>query len=183
VTNIRSAWLLSLVLLLFLFTSCGPVVRSGASDGQVFVPPTPVSAANPATTPSATGGPPAEDAGDPGQPSPTAPCQDNLVFRSDITIPDGTRVQPDSTLDKRWEVTNNGSCNWKETYRVRLIAGPDLGAQPEQSLYPARSGSQAVLRIVFKAPDEAGTYRSAWQAFNPQGEPFGDPFFIEVVVE
>jgi hypothetical protein len=110
-------------------------------------------------------------------------CQDNLVFRSDVTIPDGTAVQADATLDKRWEVENIGSCNWQEAYRVRLIAGPEMGSQPEQALYPARSGTRAVIRIVFKAPTEPGNYRSAWQAFNAQGEPFGDPFFIDIVVQ
>ena len=110
-------------------------------------------------------------------------CQDNLVFRSDVTISDGTPVQANATLDKRWEVENIGSCNWQEAYRVRLIAGPEMSAQPEQALYPARSGTRAVIRMVFKAPAEPGNYRSAWQAFNAQGEPFGDPFFIDIVVE
>ncbi len=27
-----------------------------------------------------------------------------------------------------------------------------------------------------------GTYRSAWQAYDPDGLPFGDPFFIEIEV-
>jgi hypothetical protein len=40
-----------------------------------------------------------------------------------------------------------------------------------------------VLRMVFTAPQEAGTYRSAWQAYDPDGGPFGDPFYIEIVVE
>ena len=39
-----------------------------------------------------------------------------------------------------------------------------------------------MLRIVFIAPLEAGTYRSAWQAYNPQGVAFGDPFYIEFAV-
>ena len=182
--NIRNRWLLALVLFAFLLTGCGPVVRSGVSDEVVFVPPTPAGAALAAETRQAAGSPAVPAESDPAsQTTPTAPCQDNLIFRSDVTIPDGTAVQPDSTLDKRWNVENNSSCNWQENYRVRLIAGPELNAQPEQSLYPARSGSEAVIRIVFKAPTEPGTYRSAWQAFNPQGEPFGDPFFIEVVVE
>ena len=109
-------------------------------------------------------------------------CADNLTFVSDLTIPDGTRVAPQSTMDKRWEVENSSSCNWNESYRVRLIAGPELGAQKEQSLYPARSGTRAAIRILFQAPVEPGPYRSAWQAFNPQGEPFGDPFFIDFTV-
>jgi hypothetical protein len=117
------------------------------------------------------------------QPTAAVQCQDSLAFLKDITIPDGTTVAPDSTLDKRWEVKNTGNCNWAKDYRIRLIAGPELGAPKELALYPARSGSQAVVRIIFKAPKEPGTYRSAWQAFNPQGEPIGDPFFIEVKVE
>lgn len=113
---------------------------------------------------------------------PSLPCKDSLSFIKDLTIPDGTQVSPDSTLDKRWEVENNGDCNWGEGYRVRLIAGPELGSQKELALYPARSGSRAVIRIMFKAPSDPATYRSAWQAINPQGEPFGDPFFIEIKV-
>jgi hypothetical protein len=136
------------------------------------------------STNSAQDMPGAEDSINP-EPVPTATvqCQNNLTFLNDITIPDGTVVAAESTLDKRWEVHNSGNCNWGENYRLRLIAGSELGAQREQALYPARSDSRVTLRIVFKAPTEPGSYRSAWQAFNPQGEPFGDPFFIEIVVK
>jgi len=114
---------------------------------------------------------------------PAAPqCVDNLYYLQDLTIPDGSQVAPGSTLDKQWLVENNGTCNWDHAYRLRLIAGPDLGAPVEQALYPARSGTQAVIRIQFAAPSEAGTYRSAWQAYDPQGVPFGDPIFIEITV-
>lgn len=125
------------------------------------------------------------------QPSPTPPprpptstpvCQDGLRFLADITIPDGTIVAPGETLDKQWQVENSGSCNWNERYRLRRISGPALGAPDEQPLYPARSGTQAIIRILLVAPSEPGTYRSAWQAYNPQGEPFGDPIFVEILV-
>jgi len=109
-------------------------------------------------------------------------CQDGLTFLSDATIPDGTQVQPNSTLDKRWEVQNSGTCPWNEQYRMKLIAGDALGAASEQALFPTLSGSSTTLRITFQAPAEPGNYRSAWQAFNPAGEAFGDPFFIDFVV-
>jgi hypothetical protein len=80
-------------------------------------------------------------------------------------------------------VLNSGTCNWEASYAVRLVAGPDLGAPPEQSLFPARSGTEAVIHMIFTAPQEPGVYRSAWQAFSPTGEAFGDPFFIEIEVE
>jgi len=116
-------------------------------------------------------------------PTPTnPPCTDNLRYLEDQTIPDGSLVSAGEGLDKRWLVENNGSCNWGKDYRLKLISGFDLGAAPEQALYPARSGSQATIRIVFGAPAEPGIYRSAWQASNPAGQPFGDPIFIEVQV-
>ncbi len=115
--------------------------------------------------------------------TPTPACIAGLTFLDDLTIPDGSSVSPGTLLDKRWLVENSGSCNWNQSYRLKIIAGPDLGAPNEQALYPARSGTQAVIRIAFIAPAEPGAYRSAWQAFSPQGEPFGDPFFIEIIVQ
>jgi hypothetical protein len=104
------------------------------------------------------------------------------VFLEDLTIPDGTQVAPGEPLDKRWRVQNGGTCNWDQTYGIQLIGGPELGAPNEQALYPARSGSEAVIRMLFTAPEEPGVYSSAWQAHDPNGNPFGDPFFIEVEV-
>lgn len=109
-------------------------------------------------------------------------CTDQLTYLSDDTIPDDTIVSAGSTMDKRWEVENSGSCNWDSGYKIKLIAGPDMGASQEQELFPARSGSHATIRIQFTAPTTPGKYRSAWQAFNPQNQSFGDPFYIEVVI-
>lgn len=118
-------------------------------------------------------------------PSPTTPpdCQNSLKFIDDLTIPDGSLVAGGTTLDKRWLVQNAGTCNWNEHYQLKRIAGPELGATSEQRLYPARSGSEVMIRILFTTPSETGTYRSAWQAYDPEDRPFGDPFFIEVVVQ
>lgn len=115
-------------------------------------------------------------------PSATPNCQDGLLYIEDLTIPDGTFVAPGETIDKRWKVANNGSCNWDGRYRLRRISGPDLGAADEQALFPARAGGEAVIRMILTAPDTPGTYRSAWQAYNPLGEPFGDPIFVEIIV-
>jgi hypothetical protein len=110
-------------------------------------------------------------------------CRDNLTYLSDISIPDGTVVAPGSTIDKRWEVENSGSCNWEEGYQIRLISDQALGSPKELTLVPARSGSRVEIRIVFTAPEQEGKYRSAWQAFNPQNVAFGDPIYIEISVK
>ncbi len=116
------------------------------------------------------------------RPTPALACSDVLLYVSDLTIPDNTVVEPNATLDKRWEVQNAGTCNWDERYQLRLVGGPDLGADPVQALFPARSGTTAVIRMLMTAPAEPGTYQSAWQAYNPKDEPFGDTFFIQIEV-
>jgi hypothetical protein len=92
-------------------------------------------------------------------------------------------VAPGKSLDKRWLVENNGSCNWDQQYSLTLLAGPDLGAPVEQALFPARSGTQTALRILFTAPEEPGTYRSAWQAQDSLGNLFGDPIYVDIIVQ
>jgi hypothetical protein len=116
-------------------------------------------------------------------PTPTGTCEDGLEFVEDVTIPDGAQFAPGAEMEKIWLVRNTGSCNWEAGYRLRLISGPAMGVEPDQALFPARSGSEAEIRIVFTAPDELGVHRSSWQAFNLLGDPFGDLFFIEVEVD
>ncbi len=117
------------------------------------------------------------------QPSPTLPCTDGLTFIDDLTVPDGSQVKPGAELDKRWEVRNSGSCNWDDRYSLRLTAGEPLGGADSLPLYPARSETNAVIRILLQAPLAEGSYRSAWQAHNPAGEPFGDLIFVDIIVE
>ncbi len=114
---------------------------------------------------------------------PTPSCSNNLTYLEDLTIPDGTVVGPGESMDKRWLVSNSGTCNWDDRYRLKRIAGSDLGLAAEQSLFPARSGTDASIRFLFIAPDEPGAQRSAWQAYSPEGDSFGDPIFIDIVVQ
>ncbi|MGB9672697.1 MAG: NBR1-Ig-like domain-containing protein [Anaerolineales bacterium] len=115
-------------------------------------------------------------------PTPTLACTNSLRFVADITVPDGSKVKPGEVIDKVWEVENDGSCNWDERYRLKWIGGSELGGQPEQALYPARSGTHAQIRVHLIAPQAPATYHSAWQAYDPQGQPFGDPIYIEFIV-
>ncbi len=115
-------------------------------------------------------------------PSPTAPCSDNLKFLKDLTIPDGTHVAPGDMVDKRWQVENQGTCTWNQEYRLRRTTGPELGLPAEIALYPARSGSQVLIRIQMQAPAQAGKVRIAWQAVNPQGALFGDLIYVDFSV-
>ncbi len=114
-------------------------------------------------------------------PTEIPPCINNLTFIEDVTIEDNTTVSAGSTMDKQWLVSNSGTCNWDSTYRLNWTGGETFGAAQEQTLFPARAGTQATLQIVFTAPTVEGTYESAWQAYGPDGIAFGDPVFITIL--
>ena len=170
------------VIILFCLGVAGCSLIPKRDTGQLYRPPAAAETATPrfASQPTPSQAPAAPSEAPRITPTPT--CTDSLTYLEDLSIPDGAQVAPGQPLDKRWRVHNSGTCNWDEHYRVKLIAGPDLGAQGEQALYPARGGIELVVRILFTAPNEPGKYRSAWQAYDPQGKPFGDPVFIEVNV-
>jgi hypothetical protein len=111
-----------------------------------------------------------------------ADCTNDLVYLGDLTIPDGTQVVPGTVLEKEWQVKNNGTCNWNESYTLQLVSGPALGAPSPQALVPARNGAEAVITISIIAPDEPARYSSTWRAFGPDGQPFGEWFSVEFIV-
>ncbi|MCW5873273.1 MAG: hypothetical protein KIS88_01365 [Anaerolineales bacterium] len=116
-------------------------------------------------------------------PSPTPDCENNLVFLRDVTVPDGTRFAPGASVEKSWELRNDGSCAWIQGYTVELQAGSiGLGAVPRHPLPPAQPGESVVLTIQFTAPSEAGSYRSLWKAHDFAGEPFGVGFYMDITV-
>lgn len=112
-----------------------------------------------------------------------ADCTNGLQFIfPDLTYPDGTQVSPGAALDKQWQVKNTGTCNWDETYTLRMVSGDAMSTSSPLALVPARNNTEAVIQILFTAPTEPGKYRSDWKAFDPNGEPFGDPLYIEIIV-
>lgn len=159
------------ILIAILLSACGEQVARPTPD--YFLPPTLSNPPAPITLATPT----------PIIPTPTPPCTNDLTFLEDVTIPDGTAFVPGEVIDKVWRVINAGTCNWDADYRVRFIDGDPMGAELEHALFPARSTANAEIAITFIAPDTPGIVTSAWQAYTPEEEPFGDIFFIQIVVD
>ena len=181
--SLKANLLLLTSIFLTLISSCSP-----ASTPTPFIPPT---SQSPLIEPALIINPTPQTVQIQSSPIPTViipptvdptDCVNNLAFVEDITIPDNAYVTYGSTIDKRWLVENSGTCNWNSDYRLMHIGGAALGAPEEAALYPARSNTQATLQITFIAPFTDGTYESAWQAFDPNGLPFGDPIYIRILV-
>lgn len=168
------------LLALLLAAGCGP-----QATPTYFIPPT-MAAGSPAPLPltAAASSPTPEASPVPtlAPPSPTPPCTDGLTYLQDLTIPDGSIVVPGQLIEKRWQVSNTGTCNWDERYKLTHIGGDAMGAATSLPLYPARAGAEATISILFTAPQAPGTYESQWQAVDPDGVPFGSAFYMQVAV-
>lgn len=146
----------------------GPVRSATSSQDSVFFV-APTKAVQPTTMPAAASTAVITQPAD---------CTKVLSYIEDLSIPDGTFESAGSSLDKKWHVRNNGTCNWDGSYSLRLISGDTLGAANPQALVPARSGTEATIEIIFTAPSDPGTYSSTWQAYDGDGQPFGDTLYI-----
>lgn len=191
----RYAWRIACSVFVFLLAGCGPLV-----EATPFIPPAALSSPTAAATVislwTATPAPEVDQSDATLEPeitptpSPAASetatpvaCTSDLKFLDDLTIPDGSPVNPGEQIDKQWLVRNSGTCDWGADYRLRLVGGfSPLGAEIVQALFPARAGAEVTIQVFFTAPPTSGVYRSAWQAYDPQGNPFGETIYIEITV-
>ncbi len=113
----------------------------------------------------------------------TPPCENNLVFMQDVTVPDGQHFLAGQPVVKTWQVRNDGSCAWVRGYSLRLVDGVAMGAIDRQALPEAVPGDVVEITIQFTAPAQPGTYRSAWKAYDQTESPFGVQIYVEIIVE
>jgi hypothetical protein len=121
-------------------------------------------------------------------PTPVA-CTDKGEFVRDVTIPDGTRLDPGKTFSKTWRLRNVGTCEWTPQYSLVFVTGNSLQAalvNPLPGLVPA--GSEVDLTVQMQAPANNGDYESFWKLENGNGALFGigdnsnSPFWVRVRV-
>ena len=110
-------------------------------------------------------------------------CTSILTYVDDVTVPDGTIFVPGDEIVKTWAVRNDGNCAWNDKYSLRYIDGSAMEADSRQTLPALEPGEEGEVTVIFIAPQYAGSYYSGWQAYDAQGEPFGDDIFIEIYVD
>jgi hypothetical protein len=167
----RTLALSGLVLAASLLAAC---TRSALpADQGYFIPPTVVGGGQPLILETHT----------PMPATATPVCENNLVFLRDITVPDGTHFLAGQEFEKTWEVRNDGTCPWIRGNSLRLVDGIAMGAIDRQALPETQPGDVVNITILFQAPPQPGTYRSAWKAHDVGGEEFGVQIYVEIIVE
>ncbi|ESO99698.1 hypothetical protein LOTGIDRAFT_238739 [Lottia gigantea] len=103
------------------------------------------------------------------------------AFVRDITIPDGTTVQPGTKMQKTWRLLNTGTCIWRETTRLRLMYGTIPAIKTEVSVPCLKPGEEGDVTAELLAPELPGRYQSHWKLFD-KGIAFGHRVWVMINV-
>src|SRR5574342_488316 len=88
----------------------------------------------------------------------TSDC-DNADFVTDVTIPDGTVLDPGEEFTKTWRLKNAGTCSWTPSYAVVFSNGDSMSGPATQALTANVNPGQTVdISLNLKAPSTPGNY-------------------------
>ncbi len=103
----------------------------------------------------------------------TPPC-DVMTFVADMSVPDGTVLNPGEAFRKTWRIKNGGTCAWTTAYQFVFTKGDRIGAPEAVSLpFPVNPGESVDISVDMTAPMNSGTYRGHWMLKNPNGRLIG----------
>ncbi|MBC8504148.1 MAG: hypothetical protein H8D34_04785 [Chloroflexi bacterium] len=99
---------------------------------------------------------------------------DWVSFIADVTIPDGTIIQPGISFTKIWRIENRGTCTWTQDYALVFSSGNQMGQTSTVKLpNNVAPGGRVDVSVALTAPTSAGNYRGYWMLRNSAGETFG----------
>lgn len=97
-----------------------------------------------------------------------------VQFVQDVTMPDGTEVQPGEEFTKIWQVKNIGTCTWTPDYSLIPVWGDEMGTRPPVPLgQVVQPGDIAEISMDMKAPYLPACYFTYWMMVDNQGNKFG----------
>jgi hypothetical protein len=114
-------------------------------------------------------------------PTSTQDC-DDAEFVTDVTIPDGTVLDPDEDFTKTWRLKNTGTCSWTPSYAVVFSNGDSMSGPATQALTGNVNPGQTMdISVNLKAPGSSGEYTGYWKLRNAAGVMFAT-FYVDIKV-
>ncbi len=142
--------------------------------------PSPATATNTSEAPTATNTP---------IPTETEIACSRASFIDDVSIPDGTDLEPGETFTKTWRLRNSGSCTWNTNYELLFKDGDAMGGPASKDLSGSVSPGETVdISVDLTAPNNEGSYKGFWWLRSDAGIVFGVgssgdvPFFVDIDV-
>jgi hypothetical protein len=113
---------------------------------------------------------------------PTQSC-DVAQFIDDVTIPDGTLLDPNETFTKTWRLKNVGTCSWTPSYAVIFSSGDSMNGPATQALAGnVNPGETVDISVDLTAPAADGSYKGYWKLRNAAGVHFSQ-FYVDIKVK
>ena len=82
-------------------------------------------------------------------------------------------LAPGSSFVMTWELQNNGTCVWDDTYTMRYESGERLSTQDKFPVMPkgyrVQPGESLTINLQLIAPSKPGTFNSTYQLEDAQG--------------
>jgi hypothetical protein len=148
---------------------------------------TPLPSASPSPTPTeeigATLSPTASSLRTATRPATSAgPLCDDAAYVSDVTIPDGTKMDPEEAFIKTWKIRNTGACTWTTEYGLDYSSGEKMDGVVTYLSETVEPGGEVDISIGLVAPAAPGTYTGYWRMKNADGAFFGEIIYVQIVV-
>ncbi|MBN2084085.1 MAG: hypothetical protein JW748_02590 [Anaerolineales bacterium] len=115
-------------------------------------------------------------------PAGNAPLCDNSVYISDVTIPDGTVLQPGEGFLKTWSLRNTGTCSWSTAYGLDFSSGARMDGVIAYVPQEVGPGDTIEISVGLSAPTTPGTHTGYWRLKNADGVFFGEWVSVNIVV-
>jgi len=119
-----------------------------------------------------------------------SPCKDSPLaqnrylarFVTDVSIEDGTNINPEQSFVKIWKMRNEGSTAWPEGTRLIYVGGDKLSNVEYITVPGIDANSEVDLAVDMVAPSKPGRYVSYWRLVTPDGGRFGQRVWVDVIV-
>lgn len=114
-------------------------------------------------------------------------CNNN-AFEGDVTIPDGSVLDPGFDFQKIWKIRNTGTCRWDEGYSLVYIGGSSPDLDPVNFNFTkssdfVASGEAINIGINLTTPCTVGLYEGHWRMRSDSGYYFGSILSVYVEVK
>lgn len=108
---------------------------------------------------------------------------DDAIYVADVSVPDGTQMNPGQEFVKTWKVKNTGTCTWTRGYQIMWSYGDNrMGGQATALPREVLPGEEVDISLTLKAPLASGTYSGYWILRNNNGFTFGERLSVIITV-
>lgn len=103
-------------------------------------------------------------------------------FVADVSIQDGTQIEPQTEFVKIWRMRNEGSQPWPENTRLLFVGGDRLSSDEAVVVPSVAVGKEIDIAVSMKTPSQLGRYVSYWRLALPDGSRFGQRVWTDIIV-